>query len=404
MKKKKWIIIGSIGFLILLVLTVLLILYLRVRFAKIEVTLKEDLTIPIRSKVKYSDFLISINGTLLEDKEIDTNHIGEQTITIHFKNEDGIKVKYPFNIQVVDNEAPIAWIKSKYTVYQGASDQFLKNIMCADNYDSNPVCSVNGSYDLNTIGYYSLEFTMKDESGNENRVPFQIEVKEKPKGSGSISSTPKTITYFKDVIEQYKTENTEIGLDISHWQGDIDFEKIKNAGVEFLMIRVGTSDGMDGEYILDKKFTQNIKKANELNIPVGIYFYSYANSEEKAIEDARWVLEQIKDYKIDLPIAFDWENWSNYNEFHLSLFGLSDMANAFLKEVEEAGYETMLYSSKSYLEKIWYPGEYKTWLAHYTADLKKTTYEGDYDFWQLCSDGAVNGISGDVDVNIRYKK
>lgn len=64
-------------------------------------------------------------------------------------------------------------------------------------------------------------------------------------------------------------------------------------------------------------------------MPVGIYFYSYANSKEKAIKDAKWILEQIKDYKIDLPIAFDWENWSFYNEFNLSFFGLTDMANAF---------------------------------------------------------------------------
>ena len=171
--------------------------------------------------------------------------------------------------------------------------------------------------------------------------------------------------------------------------------------MEFVFLRVGTSNGIEGENILDKKFLQNIERATNAGIPVGIYFYSYANSEERAISDALWVLEQIKNYQIDLPIAFDWENWSTFNEYHLSLFGLTDIASSFLKVIEDAGYEGLLYSSKSYLEQVWYPTEYKTWLAHYTS---QTNYQGDYDFWQLCSDGAVNGINGAVDINIRYKK
>lgn len=396
--------IGIPVLIILIVGIVLLVLYLRVRFAKIEVVLKEDLTVAVRGKAKQSDFLESINGTLLEDKEIDTRELGEQQTEIRFKNDDGIKVKYSFSIHVTDKEPPIVWLKNSYTVTKGSSDAFLKNIMCADNYDANPVCTVNGEYDLNTPGSYSLKYVATDQSNNEFQQDFVLNVVAPAKGSGSSTSAPRTTTAFADVISNYKTDGTEIGLDVSHWQGNIDFEQIKASGVEFIFIRVGTSDGIDGEYVLDRKFIQNITKANELGIPVGLYFYSYANSEERAIADARWVLEQIKDYKVDLPIAFDWENWSSYNEFHLSLFGLSDMAEAFMKVIQDAGYESMLYSSKSYLEKIWYPTEYKTWLAHYTANIKPTTYEGDYEYWQVCSDGQINGIQGDVDVNIRYKR
>jgi len=176
--------------------------------------------------------------------------------------------------------------------------------------------------------------------------------------------------------------------------------QVKNAGVEFVILRVGSTKGTKGDYFVDGKFKQNIKRANEVGMPVGIYFYSYATSKEKAIADANWILEQIKDYKVELPIAFDWENWSFYNDFNLSFFGLTDMANSFLDVFKEAGYEGMLYSSRNYLEQIWLKTDYPIWLAHYTY---KTSYSGPYSYWQMCNDGRVDGIYGDVDINIRYK-
>ena len=251
---------------------------------------------------------------------------------------------------------------------------------------------------MNEAGTYPLVFKATDNSGNVTEKEFNLIVRE-PKSSGTSSGSVSTKTLFSEVVDAHKNENTEIGIDISKWQGDVDFNALKEAGVEFVIIRVGTSSGINGENLVDSKFEQNIKGANETGIPVGVYFYSYANSEDRAISDALWVLEQIKDYKVDLPIAFDWENWSFYNEFNLSFFGLSNMADSFVKTVRDAGYEGMLYSSKNYLEDIWFKGDYPVWLAHYTT---KTNYEGDYEFWQLCNNGRVAGINGDVDINIRY--
>ena len=190
-----------------------------------------------------------------------------------------------------------------------------------------------------------------------------------------------------------------IGIDVSKWQKDIDFNKLKEAGVEFIIIRVGSSTGINGENFIDSKFIQNITNANNLNIPVGVYFYSYANSKERAISDAKWVLEQIKDYKVELGVALDWENWNSFNEFNLSFFGLTNMANEFLKVINDAGYKTLLYSSKTYLENMWMDIEYPIWLAHY---VKNTTYKDDYEYWQICSNGQVEGIDADVDIDIRY--
>lgn len=375
-----------------------LINYLRVKNAVIKVTLDDTLETEFLSDVKVSDFISDINGTIVDDYVIDTTDIGKKKIEFEYINDDNIKVKYNYEINVVDNVAPLIWLNNSYTVNVGSDISLTDKILCGDDTDPNPTCEVIGEYNMNEAGTYPLVFKATDNSGNVTEKEFNLIVRE-PKSSGTSSGSVSTKTLFSEVVDAHKTENTEIGLDISKWQGDVDFNALKEAGVEFVIIRVGTSSGINGENLVDSKFEQNINGANKAGIPVGVYFYSYANSEDRAISDALWVLEQIKDYKVDLPIAFDWENWSFYNEFNLSFFGLSNMADSFVKTVRDAGYEGMLYSSKNYLEDIWFKGDYPVWLAHYTT---KTNYEGDYEFWQLCNNGRVAGINGDVDINIRY--
>ena len=141
------------------------------------------------------------------------------------------------------------------------------------------------------------------------------------------------------------------------------------------------SENKDGEFFVDKKFHENMKGLRENKIPVGIYYYSYADSKEKAKKEAKWVIKQIKKYDIDLPVVFDWENWNHYREYNLSFHSLTEVAESFLNTIESAGYDGMLYSSKYYLEEIWYPTKYKIWLAHYTDE---TNYKGKYKVWQMC--------------------
>ncbi len=373
----------------------------QVKHAVINITYKDDLTVEFLSEVKVSDFITSINGKITNDYIIDTKTVGDKEINYEYINDDNIKLKQTFNIKIVDTTSPIIWLGSSYTVNMGSDINLTEKIMCGDNYDSSPICEIVGTYDINKAGSYPLVFKATDKSGNISEQPFNLIVRDPNNGSGGGNNnyTP-TVTYFSDVVKNYKNENTEIGIDISEWQGDVDFAKLKEAGVEFVFIRVGSTRGIDGEYFVDGKFLDNIKEANEIGMPVGLYFYSYANSKDKAIKDAKWVLEQIKGYKVDLPIAFDWENWSFYNEFKLSFFGLTDMANTFLDVFKEAGYQGMLYSSKSYLEQIWLKSNYPVWMAHYAYE---TNYAGEYSYWQMCNDGRVDGIYGDVDINIRYK-
>lgn len=400
MNKKKIIVIISIivGILLLSTGGYFLYKYIRVKTAKVEVKLSEKLEANFADTLRVSSFIESINGKIVDDYVIDTDKLGKKTINFEFVNEDGIKIKYSYVIDVVDKESPLIWLGKSYNVTKGSEDYLLDKIMCGDNYDNNPKCYIEGEYNLDEVGSYKLVFKAEDSNGNKAEKKFTLNVNE-PKKGGSNSNTEKVTTDFSQIVKDYKNDDTQIGIDVSKWQGDIDFSKLKTSGVEFVIIRVGSSNGLNGENFVDSKFIQNVKNANAVGIPVGIYFYSYASTIDRAISDAKWIVEQIKDYKVDLPIAFDWENWGSFNKFDVSFFGLTNIAKGFMDTIKYAGYDAMLYSSKTYLENIWLPTSYPVWLAHYT---KNTNYTGEYSFWQMCSNGRVDGISGDVDINIRY--
>ena len=165
------------------------------------------------------------------------------------------------------------------------------------------------------------------------------------------------------------------------------------------MIRVGTQADFGKNNFVDKYFVTNIENALKQNIDVGIYFYSYATSKKESIMQAKFVLEQIEEYNIKLPIVFDWESWSNFNNLDLNLYEITQIQENFLNEISKAGYKTARYGSKNYLTKAWLESEHLTWLAHYTTI---TNYEGDYFMWQLCNNGKVPGINGYVDINVLY--
>ncbi len=361
-----------------------------------EIVLVEDLTVPFLKEAKVSDFVSNSNATLVRDYKIDTSKLGKQNLHVEFQQDD-FRVGYDFTVEVVDITPPTVFIGNSYSVKVGSQENFVDKIFCGDDADSNPKCTIEGDYDLNTVGTYPVLFKAEDASGNQITKNINLSVY---KPTSSENEPPvSSKTPFEEVVKNYKTENTKIGIDVSRWQGNIDFDALKEAGVEFIMIRVGTTNGTGGKYVLDPYFIQNIENAKRVGIPVGIYFYSYASNPLQAYQDAKWVIEQIKDYQIDLPIAFDWENWSYFNDYDVSFYELTNLANIFLGVVKRAGYQGMLYSSKFYLENIWLPTNYPTWLAHYT---KKTNYQGEYQFWQLCSDGRVNGIHDTVDINVWY--
>ena len=203
----------------------------------------------------------------------------------------------------------------------------------------------------------------------------------------------------------------EQGIDVSEWNGDINWKEVKEAGIDFAIIRVAYRGyGSAGVLVEDAYYKENIAEAQAAGIPVGAYIFSQATNVKEAQEEANYILNRIKNYDIDLPVVLDFEYASNADgltgrlyEADLTAKEATDVCMAFCETVESAGYTPMVYANadmlKNDLNAQTISSVYPVWLAHYT---NKTDYTGDYDFWQYTSVGKVNGISGNVDMNYRY--
>ena len=398
--KKKIIIISSIVIVAILIISLIVYFNVRIVVDNSGFTLKDDLTVNVYSDVKVKDFIKDIDGKVVDNNKIKTTELGKVEVEFIYLNSDNRKRKGVFEVEVKDLEEPLIWLSNSYSVRVGDDVNLEDEILCADNYDSNPSCKITGDYDLNTAGNYSLVYEAEDSSGNTESVDFTLNVYEPKSVTGGGSSSEVTYTDFNAILEEHKTDDTLVGIDVSKWQGAIDFSKVKEAGAEFVIIRVGHQNGVGGEYVLDPYFKRNIRKALDNKLKVGIYFYSYADSKKEARKQAEWVIKQIKDYDITLPVAFDFESFTSFNIMNLSLYGLNEVAESYFSTLEDKGYDTMLYGSKNYLNTIWKYNTNKVWLAHYTDE---TDYDKDYMMWQLCQDGVIDGINGFVDIDILYK-
>ena len=198
-------------------------------------------------------------------------------------------------------------------------------------------------------------------------------------------------------------ETTEIrGIDVSKWQGEIDWKKVKAAGIKFAMIRLGYGSSKGDACGLDGYFEKNVKNAIAAGIDIGCYFYSYATSVAAAKKEAAYVINVLQKYKgvFTYPVAFDLEDKTQQG---LGKQVLTDMVNAFGDAIEKAGFYCSLYSNPSWMKSYLDADRVKRfdlWLAHWTD---KTNYAGAYGMWQNSSSGKVNGINGNVDTDFAYK-
>lgn len=366
------------------------------------VTLQENLRVNYGEKAKVSDFLAELKGTLVENHEIDTNTLGTKTVQFDYINIKNKRRTREFTIEVVDPNAPTIYGSEFYTVPVGYEGRLTDLMLSFDDLDNHPTREIIGEYDLDTPGEYPLEYVITDNYQNSTRKKFTLKVI-KPSPNTSQPQPAKKLP-VSEVIKTHKTSHTEIGIDVSSWQGEIDWEAVRDSGVEFAFIRVGYQLDYNTEYILDKTFQANIAGATEAGLPVGVYFYTYANTTEEAQRQADWIVEQLGDYPVKLGIAFDWEDWADFNNASMSLRTVQQVAEEFLTTVRQHGYTGLLYSSKVYLDRIWQPGawlpeEAQVWLAQY---YDYATYTGKYRYWQLSNSGKVPGIEGDVDLDVRY--
>ena len=197
-------------------------------------------------------------------------------------------------------------------------------------------------------------------------------------------------------------EETVKGIDVSSWQGDIDWEKVKASGIDYVMIRCGFRNLTNDEIHVDKKFHYNITEANRLGIPVGVYFYSTAINEKEVLEEATFVLNLIKDYEIIYPVVYDFEMFNENRTKGISDRTINNNAVKFLDYIRAHGYIGMLYTNLSAINKHWDLDKiegYGIWYAQY---IDQATYEGKYEMWQYADNGVIDGIIGDVDLNESY--
>jgi GH25 family lysozyme M1 (1,4-beta-N-acetylmuramidase) len=271
-------------------------------------------------------------------------------------------------------------------VNTGAAFDLNKLIGYGDDYDPHPTLTCEGGVDTNTPGSYAVTAVITDFAGNVTRSNITVNV------SGS---SPGTSSRPVESFEDFKAMHpgSRYGVDVSKWQGSIDFNAVREAGADFVLMRIGF-----GNCELDPCFVQNIDGAFEAGLSKGVYFYSTANNPETARSQADWIVGTLNGTQLDMPVAFDWESFSHFQDYGMSFQDLNACYDAFAARLAESGYQTMLYSSLNPLRHVWYTGGRTVWLAHYTSE--QTSYEGGYYIWQASNTGRIAGIDGDVDMNV----
>lgn len=222
--------------------------------------------------------------------------------------------------------------------------------------------------------------------------------------------TTKTYTHQ----DRFFSSGIQEGIDVSYHNGKLDWSVIKNAGVDFAIIRAAYRGyGKEGKLVKDTEFANNILGAQAQGIPVGVYIYSQAITTAEAVQEANYILDIINGYSIDLPVVFDYEfagvedgrldyAWSSGK---LNKSKMTEITLAFCDTVKNAGYNAMVYANKTFLNTnidhvaIENAG-YQVWLAHYTTN---TNYTGEYKIWQYTSSGSIPGIANKrFDCNFMY--
>ena len=193
-----------------------------------------------------------------------------------------------------------------------------------------------------------------------------------------------------------------MGIDVSKWNGTIDWTAVKNSGVNYVIIRCGYRGSSTGALIQDPKFKANIQGASAAGIKVGVYFFTQAVNEVEAVEEASMVLNLVKGHKLSYPIFIDVES-SGGRADGLDRNTRTAVVNAFCRTIQNGGYAAGIYANKTWFESKMNTSAlsgYKIWLAQYAA---APTYKATrYDMWQYTSKGKVSGIKGDVDLNLSY--
>ena len=305
--------------------------------------------------------------------------------------------EFTMEYTVRDDIPPLKiWTWDGAVLQRGSEFDINELIAYGDNADPTPLVSVDGKVNMEKNGKYPLHVKITDSSGNFTECDLSVEVADE---LPSYEDTAER-TVFSGFVSANRGEGRSYGIDVSAWQDEIDFQAVKRAGCEFVIIRIGYTSA--GEINVDKTFYRNFQNARAAGLKVGVYFYSTDTTEEQVRYAADWIINTLEGANLDLPVAFDWEDFGNFQDYKISLYELNRLYDAFADELSGSGYGCMLYGSKNYLEQVWDKTDIRpVWLAHYT---EKTDYKGPYMLWQASCTGRISGISGDVDMDILYQK
>lgn len=354
--------------------------------------------VDVFSKMTVGDLVSASNAMISNaDAAIDTTTLGEHEVNIIYDHDGDIQqqtVKY----SVVDKDAPVLFNFGGNTLLRGSAFDINDYISYGDNYDRAPVASYTGDLDPYTTGDYEIKATVTDSSGNSTDLNIPISV---------VDSTPdETVDAGTEMdfsqLATIAAGTPKMGIDVSVWQNEIDFASVKGAGCDFCIMRAGyrTGDGIKE----DSFFTRNLEGSKAAGLLRGVYFYSTATTVEQAREEAAWVIEKLNGERLDMPVAFDWENFAGFQELGINLNDLNRVYEAFASDIEKAGYNSMLYGSKNFMETFWNSGSNSPqstalkWVADYDLD----NFAEYHYIWQCSGSGKINGIEGNVDLNLWY--
>lgn len=213
---------------------------------------------------------------------------------------------------------------------------------------------------------------------------------------------------------QYETDEITTGIDVSEFQGNIDWKAVADSGIDFAMIRVGYRGMKNGEIKEDACAKYNLQEASKNGLKIGAYFFSTAVTEEEAKEEAEWTKNLLSGYPVTYPVAYNCEGFQNPSsrQFDLSVEERTKLADAFLESIKEGSYTGMFYAAKNELDdnNLWNADDlslnYRICVAQYSdqtwPEKTKSDYTGDHVMWQYTNQGKMDGIKGAVDFNVAY--
>ncbi len=304
----------------------------------------------------------------------------------------------PFNIRLVDSND----VTSKYKDLDKDGVIYVGELAAGD-YDVTlePI-------DGYRVPIHSTKVSVKDKVEYIPIADISVLIKTEDEINAALEDTASKADALEDsdnseiVTLQAGGANHKAGIDVSSWQGDIDWDKVKASGIEFVIVRSGYRGSVTGAIVKDKYFDANVSGAQAAGLQVGVYFVTQAVNEAEAVEEASAVMEMCSDYKLELPIYLDVEGSNGGRGDQIDVATRTDVCEAFCRTLENAGQSGGVYACRYWLQKnidAERLNRYNVWLAEYRST---PLYGGYYSMWQYTSKGRIDGISGNVDFDIYY--